>query len=139
MTSNPAFASDRARRVIAALMVFEALTLAAVSLLHLSGVVGGGTKPYDPGAAGIAEAVIGVVLVAGAVAFVRSPKYGRAAAQVATGFAIVGFIVGLTFTLNGGRPVDVVYHATMLPVLIITLVLLAARAKDRGVGRKGGQ
>jgi hypothetical protein len=35
------------------------------------------------------------------------------------------FIVGLTFTVQGGEPADLVYQVTMLPVLIATAVLLA--------------
>ncbi|HEY8702130.1 MAG TPA: hypothetical protein VIM08_14410 [Arthrobacter sp.] len=123
MNSAPGFASNRRRRAIAALMVLEALSLAVISVLHLSGVISGGTKPYSPGAAGIAEAVIGVVLIAGAFAVMRSPKRGRTAAQAATGFAIAGFIVGLAFTVSGGQPADVAYHASVLPVLVLTLVL----------------
>jgi hypothetical protein len=41
-----------------------------------------------------------------------------------TNFAIVGFAVGLSFTLRGGGTVDVVYHALMLPLLLLTLVVL---------------
>ena len=135
MNPAPAFASNRIRRAVAALMVVEAVSLAAISVLHLSGVIGGGTRPYDPGAAGIAEAVIGIVLLAGAAVVVRSPKHGRTAAQAAVGLATAGFIVGLMFTINGGRPADVAYHLTVLPVLILTLVLSRTRAKDRRFGR----
>lgn len=138
MNSAPGFASNRRRRAIAALMVVEALSLAAISALHLSGAIRGGTKPYNPEAAGIAEAVIGVVLTAGAVAAMSSPKHGRTAAQAATGFAIAGFIVGLTFTIIGGQPVDVAYHATVLPLLILTLVLSVPKPWDAGVGRDLG-
>ncbi|WP_190607174.1 hypothetical protein [Arthrobacter ipis] len=136
--SAPGFASNRRRRTIAALMVVEALSLAVFSALHLSGVIPGGTRPYNPEAAGIAEAVIGVVLTAGVVAAVSSRKYGRTAAQAAIGFAIAGFVVGLTFTIIGGQPVDVVYHATVLPLLILTLVLSVPKPKDLGVGRDRG-
>ncbi|WP_139346795.1 hypothetical protein [Sinomonas mesophila] len=131
MASTPAFASDRARRGLAALMILEAATLAVVSTVHLLGLTGEGKPPYSPTAAGIAEAIIGVVLVAGAVALVRSPGRGRLAAQVATGFAVVGFLVGLTFTLLGGGPADIAYHFAVLPVLILTFVLLSIRTKPR--------
>ena len=131
MASTPAFASNRARRGLAALMILEAAALAVVSTLHLSGLTGEGRRPYSPTAAGIAEAVIGVVLVAGAVALVRSPGRGRLVAQIATGFAVVGFIVGLTFTLIGGEPGDVAYHLVALPVLVATFVLLLIRTRPR--------
>lgn len=132
MASTPAFTSNRALRGIAALMILEAVSLAVVSILHLSGTSGSGAKPYNPTAAGTAEAIIGVVLAAGAVALVRSRAYGRLVAQIATGFAMVGFIVGLTFTLTGGGPADIAYHLTVLPVLVVTLVLLLIRTKSGG-------
>ena len=138
MNSAPGFASNRRRRAISALMVVEALSLAVISALHLSGVVRGGTRPYNPEAAGIAEAVIGVVLTAGVIAAVSSHKHGRTAAQAAIGFAIAGFIVGLTFTIIGGQPVDVAYHATVLPLLIVTLALSVPKPKDLAVGRDRG-
>ena len=39
-------------------------------------------------------------------------------------FAILGFIVGVTFTVNGGATVDLIYHATLFPVLIVTALML---------------
>jgi hypothetical protein len=130
--SGQGFSSDRIRRAVASLMLFEALSLAVISGLHLSGVIAGGAKHYNPAAAGIAEAIIGVVLIAGAVLAIRSPARGRTAAVVATGFAIVGFLVGLGFTLSGGQPADVAYHATVLPLLVVTLSLSLRKTKARG-------
>ncbi|ACL42210.1 hypothetical protein Achl_4259 (plasmid) [Pseudarthrobacter chlorophenolicus A6] len=130
--SDRGFSSDRMRRVVVALMLLEALSLAVISGLHLSGVIAGGTKPYNPQAAGIAEAVIGVVLVAGAVMAMRSPARGRTAAMAATAFAIVGFLVGLGFTISGGQPTDVAYHATVLPLLVLTLALSVRWTGARG-------
>jgi hypothetical protein len=46
------------------------------------------------------------------------------AALCALGFAIIGFVYGLTVTAGGGDVIDLVYHATMLPILIGTAVLL---------------
>jgi peptidoglycan/LPS O-acetylase OafA/YrhL len=118
--------NDRNRnRIIAALMLLEAITLATMSTLHLTGVVNGGKTPYDPTDAGIAEAIICIVLAGGALALIRAPQRGRTPALGALGFAIVGFVLGLTFTIRGGTTADVVYHATMLPVLIATAILLA--------------
>lgn len=132
------FSSDRIRRVVAVLMFLEALSLAVISGLHLSGVIGGGTKPYNPEAAGIAEAVIGVVLVAGGVLVIRNREHGPTAALAATGFAIIGFLVGLGFTISGGPPADVAYHATVLPLLVLTLALSVPKAGDRGSGSASG-
>lgn len=104
-----------------------AASLVVMSVLHLSGVIQGGSKPYRPGGAGIAEAVIAVVLATGAFALRRAPGRARRLALGATGFAIAGFLVGLSFTLRGGSPVDIAYHLTGLPVLLITLAFLLRR------------
>jgi uncharacterized protein len=109
---------------LAGLMGFEAATLAAAAFLHLHGDIEGRSTSFDPDMAGIAEAVIGVVLVVGAVAAWGVPDRGRRVAVGAVGFAIVGFVVGLSFTARGGDLVDVLYHAVMLPILVLTLVLL---------------
>jgi peptidoglycan/LPS O-acetylase OafA/YrhL len=110
------------RRGIAALMVVGAASLAVASALHLSGADGN-----DATAAGVAEAVICVVLLGGAIAYRRVP-WGRTAALAATGFAILGFCYGLSLTVRGGDVGDVAYHATVLPLLIVTLILII-RAK----------
>jgi hypothetical protein len=121
-------------RRIAILMAFEALTLAVISPLHLSGALGGGTKPFNPTAAGTAEAVIGVVLILGALALLRDGPHSRSAAIAAVSFAIVGFLVGLSFTLRGGNAIDIAYHATMLPLLLLTLVLLVRKRRPARPG-----
>ena len=109
---------------IATLMGFEALTLAVISPLHLSGALGGGSKRFNPTAAGIAEAVICVALAAGALALARRVRRAREIALGATAFAIIGFLMGLTFTLSGGDAIDVAYHVAVLPLLVLTFVAL---------------
>jgi multisubunit Na+/H+ antiporter MnhF subunit len=94
--------------------------------LHLTGAVRIGASGTSYGA-GIAEALIGVALAAGAVALARSPATGRRVALAALGFAIFGFLVGLSFTLGSGDTIDLVYHLVMLPVLAVTAALLARR------------
>src|SRR6266568_2896695 len=86
---------------IAALITFEAATLAVASALHLTGAIHGRSRPFDAGDA-----------------------------------AIAGFIAGLTFTARGGDAPDIIYHATMLPVLVATLTLLA---RPRGAGDDGAR
>jgi deazaflavin-dependent oxidoreductase (nitroreductase family) len=115
--------ADRGLARIALLMIFEAATLAAIASLHLGGVLEG-SRPFRPTAAGIAEAIIGLALVIGAATMLRRLPHARRIAIATTLFAIVGFAVGLSFTLRGGGTVDVVYHALMLPLLLLTLVLL---------------
>ena len=111
-------------RRIAALMAFEAATLAAFAVLHLSGALRPGSGGSNGSGAGVAEAIIFLVLVLGLWALVRSPARGRLTALAATVFAILGFIVGLTFTVSGGPPLDLVYHVTMFPALIVTALML---------------
>lgn len=109
---------------VAWLMVAEAVSLAAMSTLHLTGRVGGGSGPYRPSDAGIAEAIIAVVLFGAALWALFAPERARPAAIAATGFAIVGFGIGISITIRGGSTVDIAYHATVLPVLLVTLALL---------------
>jgi hypothetical protein len=110
------------------LMIFEAATLAVVAWLHLGGVLGG-SKPFRPTVAGVAEAIIGVALAGGAAALVRNSAHAWALAVATTLFAIAGFVLGLTFSVRGGGAIDVAYHAVMLPLLLLTLMLLL-RSKD---------
>lgn len=112
------------------LMAAEAASLAVMSTLHLTGIDGGGTLPYRPSAAGAAEAVIATVLLAGAVAGWRAPGRAWAGAVAAVGFAIAGFLVGVTITLSGGPGVDIAYHCSVLPILLLTLGLLVRRPRD---------
>ena len=107
-------------------MAFVAATLAVASILHLLGAADG-SKPFSGGGAGIAEAIISVVLLAGVAIVVADPIRGRTAALGATAFAVFGFLVGLSFTLRGGSPGDVIYHLAILPMLVLTLLRLLRR------------
>jgi hypothetical protein len=118
-------------RLIAALMGFVEATLVVASVLHLSGAVGEGMPPFDLDRAGIAEAVIAVVLAAGAVALLRG---ARAVALGAVVFAVAGFGIGLSMTIRGGGAGDIAYHAAALPLLLLTLAVLSRRAASRVPG-----
>jgi ABC-type Fe3+ transport system permease subunit len=124
--SAPALFATPHRR-IAALMTIEAASLAVASALHLAGLVHGRGQSFSAAGAGIAEAVICVVLAAGAIALARQGSAGRPAALAATGFAIVGFVFGLSITARAGDAPDIAYHATVLPLLIVTFVLILRR------------
>jgi uncharacterized membrane protein len=124
-----------ADRGIAALMAVEAATLAVFAVLHISGVLRPGSGGSNRYGAGFAEAIICLVLVLGLRALARSPARGRLIALAATVFAILGFTVGLSFTVRGGAPIDLIYHATMFPVLIVTALLLGRRAGASALGR----
>ncbi len=107
------------------LMAFEAATLAVVATVHLAGYTPAGSKPpFDASHAGVAEAIIGVALAYGAIEVLRSSSRAWAAAVATTSFAILGFLVGLTITTQGGDVPDVIYHLIMLPIIITSLVIL---------------
>jgi hypothetical protein len=118
-----------------ALLSLEAASLAAMSFLHLSGILDGGSEPFEPSDAGIAEALICLALSSGAFALVRRWPQALTIARAATGFAILGFVVGLNVTIRGGDAIDVAYHATVLPLLLVTFAALL----KPGNGRSGMQ
>jgi nicotinamide riboside transporter PnuC len=110
-------------RLVAALMAVAATSLAVMSSLHFSGALNG-SKPFDPTRAGIAEALVGAVLLVGAVGLWRRWTHGWAVVVAANIFAVVGFVIGLTRTFQGGSAIDVGYHVTVLPLLVLTLLVL---------------
>jgi hypothetical protein len=97
-------------------MACEAATLAVASILHL------------PNRAGIAEAIIGVVLAAGALAMVRVPAGARTIGIVLNSLAIAGFLNGLIMTARAGDAPAIAYHLAVLPVLVASVVALARSA-----------
>ncbi len=117
---------NKARGVpaVALMTGIVAVSLVVASTLHLSGGVSGRAKPFNPDAAGLAEAVIGVVLAVAAFALWRSRERARALGLAALGFAIAGFCLGLTITSRGGHWPDIAYHASVLPVLALAFVVL---------------
>jgi hypothetical protein len=125
-------APPRRHRRIGAVMGLEAATLAVASLLHLVGFVHGHARSLTAAGAGIAEAAIAIVLACGGICLLRPRARGRAAALAATGFAIVGLLYGLRITTQSGDLPDIVYHATLLPVLIATFALLLRTSKHSG-------
>jgi hypothetical protein len=121
-------------RQSAVLMCVVAATLAVMSFLQLSGILAGGTKPFDRSDAGVAEAVICLALGYGAAGLLRRRPGAQTVALAATGFAIAGFLVGLRFTLDDGDAIDIAYHLSVLPILLITLIALL-RIRARGTRR----
>jgi peptidoglycan/LPS O-acetylase OafA/YrhL len=115
-------------------MIVIAVSLTVASIVHLVGHVQGRSDLYDAEDAGIAEAVIAAVLAAGAVAMLWVPDTARPAGFAATGFAIVGFLVGLSITARAGHLPDIAYHAAVLPLLVIVLVALVRLGRPGGPG-----
>ncbi|HEX4787352.1 MAG TPA: hypothetical protein VH372_02735 [Actinospica sp.] len=124
----------RLPRRVAALITMMSVSLLVLGPLHLAGAVHGRNAAFQADGAGIAEVLIGVVLGVAALAAWRAPR--RAAWPIARGaviFAILGFAVGLNFTIRGGAAFDLTYHVVGLAVLISTLVLLL-RGRRSGLG-----
>jgi hypothetical protein len=133
LDSRPTFRAQTAIFRVAAVMISVAATLAVASGLHLSGTAKGRSAPFNGIHAGIAEAVIGVVLLVAAIAMLLLPASARPIGITATGFAIAGFVVGLRFTTLGGHRPDIAYHLTVLPVLVASLLILVrTRGHPRG-------
>ncbi|HKO26736.1 MAG TPA: hypothetical protein VJU80_04700 [Solirubrobacteraceae bacterium] len=107
------------------MLAVQSATLAVFATLHLTGALRIGASGRSYGA-GVAEGLICLALAGGAWALARTePARGRRVALSALGFAIFGFFVGLSFTVGSGDTIDLVYHAVMLPVLIVTALLMA--------------
>jgi cytochrome bd-type quinol oxidase subunit 2 len=114
----------RLHRRLAVLMIVIAASLVVASVVHLTGHVEGRADLYDADDAGIAEAVIAVVLAAGAAVMLRVPSRARQAGLVATGFALAGFLVGISITARAGHWPDIAYHLAVLPLLVGGLITL---------------
>lgn len=120
---------------LALLTGFEAVALAVAAALHLSGLVSGRSSAYDADSAGLAEALIGAVLAATAVALWRGGERARTAALCAIGFSIVGFLFGLSITLSSGHLPDIAFHVIGLTLLVTSFVVLlrtSGSARRRG-------
>ena len=76
----------------------------------------------------------GVVRFRSLVVGKRGHDRYRHGALGTTVFAILGFIVGVTYTVNGGATVDLIYHATLFPVLIVTALMLGRAAGPAALG-----
>jgi peptidoglycan/LPS O-acetylase OafA/YrhL len=121
----------RVSQKVAASMLIVAASLAVMSSLHLAGVLGTHADSYNGTAAGIAEAIIGIALVVGAIAARRDPEAGRRTAIAAMAFAVAGFLLGISITAPSGYVPDVAYHASVLPILIGNLVVLMVAGRQR--------
>lgn len=124
-------------RRVATVFAVVAATLVVASVVHLAGHVRGRSDLFDSTDAGIAEAVIAAVLIAGAAAMIAGPGRARVVGLAANGFAFVGFGLGLTITAQAGHLPDIAYHAAILPVLATTLVVLVRTPAGRDAVRAG--
>ncbi len=114
--------------VIAGLMLVEAVTLAVASIIHFGFAIPLGivtlNDPFE--GARIPEAIIAAVVLAGAISLLTRQRGTWWLALSTTLFAIVGVLVGLRFVLVGtvSRPGDLVYHGSLLVLLLVTVSLL---------------
>ena len=135
-TADPAIqAQPRVRRWFGYLILAEAVTFGFASYLHLDGSIPLGFATVHGEqfrAAAIPEAVIGVVLAAGAVFVLAASRRARGIAIGATLFAIAGVIVGLNAIIGSSRPAaDYVYHSVIMAALLVTFVLLLLERRQR--------
>ena len=116
MNASPAPAANRNLTLVGRLMLIEAVTFAIASILHF------GVAESFIGAA-IPEAIIAVVLGAGAIAVLRRGAGAWGLGLATTLFALAGVIIGLSVILGSGvsRPID---HATIFVALVVTVILL---------------
>ena len=117
--NSPVPAANRSLTLVGRLMLAEAVTFAIASILHF------GVAEIFIGAA-IPEAIIAVVLGAGALAVMRRTASSWWLGLGTTLFALAGVIIGLSVILGGrvSRPFDLAYHATIFVALVVTVVLL---------------
>lgn len=119
---------SRSWPAIVGLMALAAVTLAIASVVHFGLVIPlGATTIHDPFAgAAIPEAVIAAVVAIGVVGAALRRDAAWWLPLAATLFALLGVIVGMTFTVPAGRAGDIAYHGSLLAVLLAALVLQLA-------------
>ena len=139
---------SRISTLIAGLMSISTLTFVVASLVHFG--VGLPLIPADPfSGAALPEAIIAVVLGAGAITVLARRGATWQIALGTTLFALLGVLVGLRFVLFGSvsRPGDVVYHLSILAVLLVTIGMLLTSAGREAlrpplqarIGARGGR
>ncbi len=111
------------RQTIRILLLFEAATFVAASLVHSGSLISG----YEHRQARIAEGVIAIVLlVAVALTWIR-PAWTRQAGLGGQAFALLGTLIGVFAILIGVGPrtlPDIAYHVAIVVVLLGGLVIV---------------
>ena len=126
-------------KVIAGLMLVEALTLAIASIVHFGVVIPLGVVTLDDPFAGarIPEAIIAVVVGVAAISLLVGWAGAWWLALAATLFAIAGVLVGIRFVLIGmvSPAGDLIYHFSLLVALLVTVGLLFTPAARQAIRR----
>ncbi len=122
--------------VPALLMAKASLTYIMASLVHFGNRIPLGVVTLDHPFrnATIPEGIIAAVMVVGVVGVLTRVWW---LALAATLFATAGTILGLSIVLlsAAGRTGDIVYHVSILTVLIVTVGLLVTPATRQAFGR----
>lgn len=113
-------------RGVGVLMAIAAVTFGIASAVHFGDTIPlGFVTVHDPyPGAKFPEMIIGAVMAAGSVPVLARMRFARLAGTIATGFAVLGTLAGLHFTLGGGRMGDLEYHFGVLTLLVVTFALL---------------
>lgn len=113
-------------RGVGVLMAIAAVTFGIASAVHFGGTVPlGFVTVHDPfPGAKFPEMIIGAVLAAGSIPVLARVRFARVIGLLATGFAVIGTVAGLHFTLGSGRTGDLEYHVGVLTLLVVTFALL---------------
>jgi hypothetical protein len=105
-------------------LLVEAVSFGAAALLH-AGLL---TRAFEHHQAAVAETVIAVVLAAGLAGGLMAPRWPRAFALAAQGFALLGTFVGIVMIAIGVGPqssLDLMLHAGFVTVLVTGLTVVA--------------
>jgi hypothetical protein len=115
-------------------MILAAATLLGASLIHSGLAVPlGGALLRDPFAgAAIPEAVLAAVLSIGVIGWLAGWRRRRAVALGSVLFSLLVTFYGLSITLLSGRTGDIVYHLTLISLLVAATGLLLRRAPRSG-------
>lgn len=116
-------------QVVRRFLLVEAATFITAAAIHGGWLVSG----YEHREARIAESIIAVVLLTGAVIASARPASTRAVGVFAQGFALFVTLVGVTMIAVGVGPrtgPDILYHIAIVAVLVWG-ILVARRAGVR--------
>ena len=118
-------------------MLGEAAAFLGASLIHRGVVMSG----FEHRQAGIAEGVIGTVLLLGLLATWIRPASIRLIGLTAQGFALMGTLVGVVMIAIGVGPrtvPDIVFHGGLLILLFSGLVAAFRASRVRAASSAGG-
>lgn len=139
MTKNTVRCQETASTLFGFVLVGEAVACVLFSLAHF-GVripLGFATLREPRGlAAGVVEAMCGLVLTVGGGALLARRSWALTAALTAQIFSVGGFTLGVVATLRSGGtdPVNNDFHRVMLPLFVLG-VLAAVAMRRRPVMR----